>query len=211
MGPLHKFRPAKLISDSFYGCWPRATYYILLIFGSELADFQAINCLNIVNMKHISKIAAMVGLLSGPAFALPESRDALAHACNNCTNASAEPYVLAPAPWDLKASVAYVVPMIGLNPDVPNKAFSPLERNSSYATSGQLLAGTGLMMIIRYKDSPVGPYDEFIVMPGLYNNPKDGLIPRLRISRIYVTHKYTTWNGRNSKLFQNTLDKGRLS
>jgi hypothetical protein len=155
---------------------------------------------DIVNMQHISIVAAMLGLWSGSTFALPESRDASAHVCNNCTNASTEPYVLAPAPWELKASVAYVVPMIGLAPDAPVKAFAPLERNSSYATSGQLLASTGLMLIIRYNDSPVGPYDEFIVMPGLYNNPEDGLVPRLRISRIYVSHKYTAWNGRNSKL-----------
>jgi hypothetical protein len=164
------------------------------------AGTQAITDCNIVNMKHISIVAAMLGLWSGSAFSVPQSRDALAHVCNNCTNASTEPYVLAPAPWELKASVAYVVPMIGLTPDVPEKAFAPLERNSSYATSGQLLAGTGLMMVIRYSDSPVGPYDEFILIPGFYSNPEDGLVPRLRISRIYVSHKYTTWNGRNSKL-----------
>lgn len=165
-----------------------------------MPTLPAITNFNIVNMKHISIVAAMLGLWSGSASAVPESQDASANVCNNCTNASPEPYALAPAPWELKASVAYVIPMIGLTPNVPHKAFAPLERNSSYATSGQLLAGTGLIMIVRYKDSPVGPYDEFIVIPGLYNNPKDGLIPRFRISRIYVSHKYTTWNGRNSEL-----------
>ena len=99
--------------------------------------------------------------------------------------------------------------MIGLTPDVPHKAFAPLERNSSYATSGQLLAGTGLMMIVRYTDSPVGPYDEFIILPGLYNNPEDGLVPRFRISRIYVSQKYTAWNGRNSKLYLNLYGFGK--
>lgn len=155
----------------------------------------------IVNMKHILIVAAMLGLWSGSASAVPESQDTSANVCNNCTNASTEPSALAPAPWELKASIAYVFPMIELTPHVPHKAFAPLERNSSYATSGQLLAGTGLIMIVRYKDSPVGPYDEFIVIPGLYNNPEDGPIPRFRISRIYVSQKYTTWNGRNSKLF----------
>jgi hypothetical protein len=154
-------------------------------------------------MRYISIVAAMIGLWSGSASSVLENRDAVAHVCNNCTNASTEPYTLAPAPWELKASVAYVVPMIGLTPGVPQKAFAPLERNSSYATSGQLLAGTGLMMIIRYTDSPVGPYDEFIILPGLYNNPEDGLVPRFRISRIYVSQKYTAWNGRNSKLYLN--------
>lgn len=150
------------------------------------------------NMKYISMVAAIVALL-GPASALPQSRDTT-QVCTDCTNESTEPYVLAPAPWALKASTAYVIPMVNLSPNAPDKAFSPLERNSSYATSGKLLAGTGLMMIVRYSDSPVGPYDEFIVMPGLYSNPEDGLVPRLRIGRIYVSHKYTTWNGRNSKL-----------
>lgn len=170
---------------------------------------QATTDCNIVNMKHISIVAAILGFWPGSAFSVPENRDALAHVCNNCTNASTEPYVLAPAPWELKASVAYVIPMIGLTPDVPHKAFAPLERNSSYATSGQLLAGTGLMMIIRYTDSPVGPYDEFIILPGLYKNPEDGLVPRFRISRIYVSHKYTTWNGRNSELFPKLSGLGR--
>ncbi|KXJ85935.1 hypothetical protein Micbo1qcDRAFT_220050 [Microdochium bolleyi] len=118
--------------------------------------------------------------------------------CNNCTNESTEPYIEAPAPWDLEAETAYIVPMLGVLPDLPVKAFAPLERTSSYATSGTCLAGVGLMMVIRYKDSPVGPYDEFIIIPGLFANQEDEGLPKLRISRIYVSHKYTTWNGRRN-------------
>ena len=145
-------------------------------------------------MRFITLITAAVGLLV--------SSTTAQRVCNNCTNASNEPYVVAPAPWDLQAETAYLVPMIDLSPDLPDKAWSPLERNSSFASSGTFVAGTGLLMIIRYKDSPVGPYDEFIILPGLWaNDGINGVIPQvnLRISRIYVSHKYTTWNGRRSK------------
>ncbi|KAH7031516.1 uncharacterized protein B0I36DRAFT_363198 [Microdochium trichocladiopsis] len=124
--------------------------------------------------------------------------DTMTRVCNNCTNESTEPFVEAPPPWNLEAEVAYVIPMLGLSNDLPVKAYSPLERNSTYATSGSCLAGIGLMMIIRYKDSPVGPYDEFIIIPGLYSNPGDTGLRKFRISRIYVSHKYTTWNGRRN-------------
>jgi len=119
--------------------------------------------------------------------------------CQNCTNESTEPYVEAPAPWDLDTQTAYIIPMLGVSPDLPVKAFAPLERTSAYAKKGTCLAGVGLMLIVRYKDSPVGPYDEFIIIPGLFANTEDPGLPKFRISRIYVSHKYTTWNGRRSK------------
>lgn len=119
--------------------------------------------------------------------------------CDNCTNESTEPYVQAPAPWDLATQTAYIIPMLGVSPDLPVKAFAPLERTSAYAKNGTCLAGVGLMLIVRYKDSPVGPYDEFIIIPGLFANVEDPGLPKFRISRIYVSHKYTTWNGRRSK------------
>jgi len=88
--------------------------------------------------------------------------------------------------------------MLGVSPDLPVKAFAPLERTSAYAKNGTCLAGVGLMLIVRYKDSPVGPYDEFIIIPGLFANTEDPGLPKFRISRIYVSHKYTTWNGRRN-------------
>ncbi|KXJ88164.1 hypothetical protein Micbo1qcDRAFT_166806, partial [Microdochium bolleyi] len=138
--------------------------------------------------------------LAGVALCLSPVGAQMARVCDNCTNESTEPFVEAPAPWELKTERAYVIPMIGLPSKLPNKAFSPLERNSTYATEGDFLGGLGLMAIIRYSDSPVGPYDEFLVIPGLFNQPGGGLIPdvKRRISRIYVSHKYTTWNGRRN-------------
>lgn len=53
------------------------------------------------------------------------------------------------------------------------------------------------IMIVRYEDSEVGPYDELILLPGRAVNPntekKD-----MRISNIYVSTDASVWNGRRN-------------
>ncbi|EQL01217.1 hypothetical protein OCS_03072 [Ophiocordyceps sinensis CO18] len=59
-----------------------------------------------------------------------------------------------------------------------------------------------MIQIIRYRDSPVGPYDEMLVVPGSFDwtrrgpggRPEGGCNPR--ISRIYVSQKQSCYNGR---------------
>lgn len=117
--------------------------------------------------------------------------------CDNCTNESTEPIVPAPAPWLLKGH-AYAVPIIAPAPWLPEKTYSPLERASNY-TQGTFVGVAGFILLVRYTETPVGPYDEFIVVPGFYSYLKKGLPQlRIRIGRIYVSQKYTTWNGRHS-------------
>ncbi|KXJ96056.1 hypothetical protein Micbo1qcDRAFT_158236 [Microdochium bolleyi] len=119
-----------------------------------------------------------------------------------------KPIVPVPAPWKLKGDV-YIATFFNKPGNLPEHAYSPLEKASSYAdpaVSGAHLGGLSQVQIIRYTDSPVGPYDELIVCPGYYNyqvddpkNPGKRLTKKnVRISRIYVSQKYTCWNGRTN-------------
>jgi hypothetical protein len=124
--------------------------------------------------------------------------------CGTCTNDSPEPIIPAPPPWILKAT-AYAVPLIPIGP-LPSKAYAPLEKGST-ATQGTFLGLAGAILIIRYSDTPVGPYDEFTIIPGLFGYEKrlpDGTTQAkvgIRGSRFYVSQKYTNWNGRVSTCF----------
>lgn len=122
-------------------------------------------------------------------------------ACGTCTNDSPEPIIPVPPPWFLGATV-YALPMAPSFP-LPAKAYSPLERNST-AMEGNYVGLLGAILIIRYDDTPVGPYDELVLIPGFFEYPRnlaDGTVEirsNIRGSRFYVSQKYTTWNGRVS-------------
>jgi hypothetical protein len=124
-----------------------------------------------------------------------------ANACVDCTNNSTEPILPSPPPWILGAKV-FAVPLIPLTA-LPAKAYSPLERNST-ATEGKFVGVVGALLIIRYYDTPVGPYDELVIIPGYFQYPRtypDGTVKlrqNIRGSRFYVSQKYTNWNGRVS-------------
>ncbi|KAK8114569.1 hypothetical protein PG999_006638 [Apiospora kogelbergensis] len=112
-----------------------------------------------------------------------------------------------PAPWKLKGTV-YMISFWAKAGKLPDFTYSPLEAASDFANpilSGQHLGGLSQFQIIRYTESPVGPYDELIVCPGFFNYQADegGQVKtkkNARITRIYVSQKYTCWNGRKSEL-----------
>jgi hypothetical protein len=64
-----------------------------------------------------------------------------------------------------------------------------------------------MVQIIRYTESPVGPYDELVLVPGdfeyesneLDNQGKRKKKSNLKVSRIYVSQENTCYNGRKSK------------
>jgi len=62
-----------------------------------------------------------------------------------------------------------------------------------------------MIQVIRYTESPVGPYDELILAPGFWKYPFEGRDGKkatkknIRITRIYVSQKDTCWGGRTSK------------
>ncbi|KAJ8123440.1 hypothetical protein ONZ43_g617 [Nemania bipapillata] len=132
-----------------------------------------------------------------------------------------EPIVPVPAPWKLKATV-YILSFWNSKTfsaegkgngsaqkeaRPPPIAYSPLEAKSSFADpamSGEYFGGLSQIQIIRYTESPVGTYDELIVCPGFFGYEKEDdkgkrrKMKNVRITRIYVSQKYTCWNGRNN-------------
>lgn len=119
--------------------------------------------------------------------------------------------VEAPAPWVLKGSI-YSFLTYATSKDALHLAsdksflYAPLEEHSSFA-DGKFLGGLGMVQVIRYTDSPVGPYDELLVVPGAfgYRVGESGSGGKekqnLRLTRIYVSQKDTCWNGRKSRFF----------
>lgn len=127
--------------------------------------------------------------------------------CTNCTNESPDPYVLVPAPWSLKGDVytTFLLPGFGIDLDgkLPEKAWSPLERADPRTKLGKFVGKLGTIQLVRYTESPVGPYDEMYIVPGFFEYENEGKVERnVRISRIYVSQKYSVWNARQSKCTQ---------
>ncbi len=91
--------------------------------------------------------------------------------------------------------------------NLPAKAYHPLEYHSSFSSRefGIPKGGVSLIQLIRYHETPVGPYDELILCPGSFEYPfetadgKKTTKRALRITRIYVSQKHTCWNGRKRK------------
>ncbi|KAF5009504.1 hypothetical protein FDECE_4293 [Fusarium decemcellulare] len=85
-------------------------------------------------------------------------------------------------------------------------AYSPLEGNSDYASSSssRALGGLSMLQILRYRDSPVGAYDEMILAPGSFEYEREDQSGRRikrrnpKITRIYVSQRDTCYNGRKN-------------
>lgn len=114
-------------------------------------------------------------------------------------------------PWTCKAQVYslffYGKPDKSAKDGLPPIAYSPLERDSYFASpeAGRFVGGLGSFMVVRYIDTPVGSYDELLVIPGAFAYSKEdkGRSQQKqspRISRIYVSQEHTLYNGRLSKL-----------
>ena len=94
----------------------------------------------------------------------------------------------APAPWTLAGDFAYLFlhgsrsALSQFNED-PNPDKTPFR------------GGSGGILLVRYNDSPVGPYDELIIFPGCYQF-KDKTY--YRISQIYVSTMDSVVNGRRN-------------
>ncbi|KAK6842037.1 hypothetical protein PG987_002897 [Apiospora arundinis] len=116
-----------------------------------------------------------------------------------------KPIVPVPAPWKLKGTV-YMISFWAQAGKLPDFTYSRLEAASNFANpvlSGEHVGGLSQFQIIRYTESPVGPYDELIVCPGFFNyqaeeNGQAKTKKNARITRIYVSQKYTCWNGRTN-------------
>jgi hypothetical protein len=122
------------------------------------------------------------------------------------------PMLAALPPWKLKGTI-YTFMLYTSAKDAEALSsdqsflYSPLEAASSFAR-GQLVGGLAMVQVLRYSESPVGPYDEFLMVPGAFEydiaTERNGKVElnkkkNARVSRIYVSQRDTCWNGRTSE------------
>ncbi|KAH8097115.1 hypothetical protein BXZ70DRAFT_944312 [Cristinia sonorae] len=113
------------------------------------------------------------------------------------------PFPVAPSPWFCRGEAFTFVTTIRASRDnaslLPG-SFNDLEGESLFADRahvGEYKGGLAMVMIVRYTDTPVGPYDELIWIPGKFSVPAGGP-DALRITRIYVSTKESVYNGRKN-------------
>lgn len=114
-----------------------------------------------------------------------------------------------PPQWDLRGDIYtfsfWTSPKAASS--LPEHAYSPLERVTSFAdeTYSRPVGGLSMIQILSYRDSPIGPYDEMLVAPGSFDwerTEADGRKTRgcnPKITRIYVSTPNSCFNGRTSK------------
>ncbi|KAI4251285.1 MAG: hypothetical protein LQ352_004947 [Teloschistes flavicans] len=105
---------------------------------------------------------------------------------------------MVPPPWTCHytgyVGSFYVSPSTGLPRDL---AYDPHEASSDrFTEAGAWKGGLAMIQLLRYTSTPVGPYDEMILIPGNFNVPGHGSYTR--ITRIYVSQRDTTYNGRKN-------------
>jgi hypothetical protein len=125
-------------------------------------------------------------------------------------NASLElPPAVIPAPWVFKTKLylfaAPLKPVDGEDPvlqGLPPGSYNPEETIHPSALapvqgSSQWRGGMSKVVIIRYEDSPIGPYDELIAASDGFVNPfEKGTTGR--ITNIYVNSQESIWHGRKN-------------
>ncbi|OAX80561.1 hypothetical protein ACJ72_05106 [Emergomyces africanus] len=104
------------------------------------------------------------------------------------------PFAEKPSPWlNMKAQFFCSV---GRAKGIPEASYADLEAQSSFAdpaASGQFKGRACTVMIVRYLESPVGPYDEILWIPGWFETPSK-MASNTRITRIYVSSKECIYN-----------------
>lgn len=104
-----------------------------------------------------------------------------------------------PAPWTCKCETYWL--LLTLRSPLSPAIYAPLEAiHAPIASNNAFKGGLGMIQIVRYLDTPVGPYDELLVIPGNFQTPceiQKGK-PRLRIPRIYVSEREAMYNGRRN-------------
>ncbi|KAF2786235.1 hypothetical protein K505DRAFT_260305 [Melanomma pulvis-pyrius CBS 109.77] len=121
---------------------------------------------------------------------------------------SPHPVPRAPAPWTTTSECYWLFVTMK---ELPTGVYDALEETrfgggklaEEREKVGEFKGGLGIVMVVRYSDTPVGPYDELILIPGTFAVPQPTSnappnIPKkaLRIARIYVSQRTTTYNGR---------------
>ncbi|KAI0339046.1 hypothetical protein BDW22DRAFT_1336759 [Trametopsis cervina] len=110
------------------------------------------------------------------------------------------PFVEAPAPWHNDGELFWLFGYNSAKQPLKPSSYGPLEGASSFADpeqSGAFKGGLSAVMIVRYKSSPVGPYEEIAWSPGNFDIPPTGK-KALRVTRIYVSTLASVYNGRKN-------------
>ena len=113
-----------------------------------------------------------------------------------------------PPPWNFKAKLylftTLLKPVDREDPvlqGLPAGSYNPLEtvHPSGLAPvngAPQWKGGLSYVVIVRYEDSPVGPYDELIAVTDGFANPFEKRATSGRITNIYVDSRKSVWHGR---------------
>ncbi|WIA37550.1 hypothetical protein OEZ86_014457 [Tetradesmus obliquus] len=97
----------------------------------------------------------------------------------------------APPPWNTTYARVYVFQVSALpSPPAPNKLYSGLP-------AWQFTKGPGYLMLLKYKSSPVGPYNELAYIPGKYKAGKCST-PLFSVQRIWVDSEASVHGGRSN-------------
>ncbi|KAI9733513.1 MAG: hypothetical protein M1818_007261 [Claussenomyces sp. TS43310] len=113
--------------------------------------------------------------------------------------ASKVPFIIAPAPWYLGCQM-WAIP-VKSSSTLPEHAYAPIEAASAEysdpAVAGKFNGGMGAVVLVRYHKTPVGPYDELLILPGKFQvgNTSESAY---RLTSVYVSQKDTTYNGRKN-------------
>jgi hypothetical protein len=93
-----------------------------------------------------------------------------------------------PAPWTLNGTTAYLF---------WHTSRPACEQFNECVESERtpFRAGAGGLLLVRYADSPVGPYDELLLIPGSYQVANETFF---RITQIYVSSMESVINGRRN-------------
>lgn len=100
-----------------------------------------------------------------------------------------------PAPWKCRAETYWL--LVKFSHPLPIGIYDALEATHPACTARQFDGGMGLISIVRYSDTPVGSYDELLIIPGRFEIPA-GIAKgkaAARNTRIYVSQKATMYNG----------------
>ena len=93
-----------------------------------------------------------------------------------------------PPPWWLTGE-GYIFPVRCSRDVALQQAFIPPSEHGAY------VGGWGAWMVVRYRESPVGPYDELLYIPGC---SRRGLRFSWQISKIYVSTRASVHAGRRN-------------
>ncbi|KAI0741563.1 hypothetical protein C8Q80DRAFT_1111000 [Daedaleopsis nitida] len=107
-----------------------------------------------------------------------------------------------PAPWNVKAEAWWFITSLGHKPQPGESlpiSYFPAQETQLYQTSvaqGSFRGGRGSITLLRYIDSPIGPFDELAISPGEFTNPFES--ESHRVTRAYVSSLAAVVNGRSN-------------